>query len=163
MFITKINIMRISSRKKALRLLLNVICVTLLAFSAFSVAIASTDVWVANGDDTVTDLATGLMWQQQDDDITRDHTTAVSYCQNLSLAGHADWRLPNIKELNSIVDFRQSEPAIDTTAFPNTNSTQFWSASSLAINTNLAWSVEFAFGVVFALGKTDVLLVRCVR
>ena len=68
--------------------------VSLLAFGISTSLMAATDVWVANGDGTVTDVATGLMWQQQDDGIIRDHADAITFCQNLSLAGHADWRLP---------------------------------------------------------------------
>ena len=71
-----------------------------------------------NGDGTVIDLATGLMWQQADDGETRNWEDALSYAENLSLAGHDDWRLPNAHELQSIVDYQRSiqstgSPAID--------------------------------------------------
>lgn len=71
-----------------------------------------------NGDGTITDNATGLMWQQADDGTTRDWENALSYAENLSLAGHSDWRLPNAKELHSILDYTRSRsttssPAID--------------------------------------------------
>lgn len=71
-----------------------------------------------NGDGTVTDLATGLMWQQTDDGETRNWEDALSYAENLNLAEHDDWRLPNAHELQSIVDYQRSmqstgSPAID--------------------------------------------------
>jgi len=71
-----------------------------------------------NGDGTVTDLATGLMWQQMDDGLGRNWEEALDYSQNLTLAGHDDWRLPNTHELQSIVDYTRSmqetgSPAID--------------------------------------------------
>jgi hypothetical protein len=71
-----------------------------------------------NGDGTVTDSATGLMWQKADDGILRNWENALLYCENLSLADHSDWRLPNAKELQSIVDYNRSpdftnSPAID--------------------------------------------------
>jgi hypothetical protein len=58
-----------------------------------------------NGDGTVTDNVTGLMWQQEDDDTTRTWDEACSYCDELALAGYSDWRLASKKELMSIVDY----------------------------------------------------------
>lgn len=74
--------------------------------------------FVDNKDGTITDLATGLMWQQSDDSITRNWENALDYCENLEYAGYDDWRLPNSKELQSIVDYTKSpqtsnSPAID--------------------------------------------------
>ncbi len=62
------------------------------------------------GDGTVTDAATGLMWQQANGeenpgDYQFDWRNALSYCEDLSLAGYDDWRLPDVKELQSIVDY----------------------------------------------------------
>jgi len=61
-----------------------------------------------NGDQTVSDLATGLMWQQADDGIPRNWEDALAYAENLDLAGHQNWRLPNAKELHSIVDYTRA-------------------------------------------------------
>jgi hypothetical protein len=74
--------------------------------------------FVNNGDGTITDTATALMWQQADDGIARDWKTALAYAENLNLAKYSDWRLPNAKELQSIVDYTRSpsftnSPAID--------------------------------------------------
>jgi hypothetical protein len=74
--------------------------------------------FVDNGDGTISDLATGLMWQKADDSTTRDWEDALSYAENLVLAGYDDWRLPDSKELQSIVDYSRcpqatSSPAID--------------------------------------------------
>ena len=71
-----------------------------------------------NGDGTITDLATGLMWQQADDGTARDWEEALSYAEQLELGGYSDWRLPNAKELQSIVDYTRcpditGSPAID--------------------------------------------------
>ncbi|MCG8698951.1 MAG: DUF1566 domain-containing protein [Bacteroidales bacterium] len=71
-----------------------------------------------NNDGTISDLATGLMWQQADDGTARNWEEALAYAVNLDLAGYDDWRLPNIKELQSIVDYTRSpqttnSPAID--------------------------------------------------
>ncbi|MEA2029129.1 MAG: DUF1566 domain-containing protein [Campylobacterota bacterium] len=68
---------------------------------------------VDNGNETISDSATGLMWQKSDNGNSVDWDSAISYCENLSLANHSDWRLPNAKELHSIVDYTRSP---DTTA-----------------------------------------------
>jgi len=132
------------------------------AFLATSVS-ATKDTWFANGDGTVTDFATGLIWQQRDDAIGRTHADAITYCQGLNLAGASDWRLPNIKELTSIVDYRSDSPAIDVVAFPETIQT-YWSATPDASNANSAWFVFFIGGSVEVVPKTaSSLLSRCVR
>lgn len=74
--------------------------------------------FVDNGNGTVSDPATGLMWQKADDGIGKDWEEALAYAENLNLAEHSDWRLPNAKELQSIVDYSRSpqttnSPAID--------------------------------------------------
>lgn len=74
--------------------------------------------FAGNGDGTVTDLATGLMWAQADSGRSCDWRGALGYARDLILAGHDDWRLPNAKELQSIVDYARapdvtSSPAID--------------------------------------------------
>jgi hypothetical protein len=61
-----------------------------------------------NGDGTISDQATGLMWQQADDGVARNWQGALAYAEGLTLAGHDDWRLPNAKELQSIVDYTRS-------------------------------------------------------
>ena len=74
--------------------------------------------FVDNSDGTITDRATGLMWQQADDGTARDWEESLEYAEGLELAGNDDWRLPSIKELHSIVDYTRSpatssSPAID--------------------------------------------------
>lgn len=73
---------------------------------------------VDNGDGTITDNATGLMWQQADDGQARDWSESLTYAENSTHAGYSDWRLPNAKELHSIVNYNRSpettrSPAID--------------------------------------------------
>ena len=74
--------------------------------------------FIDNGDGTISDYATGLMWQKADDGKSKDWKEALNYAENNKLAEHLDWRLPNAKELQSIVDYSRSpqttnSPAID--------------------------------------------------
>ncbi|WOO39337.1 DUF1566 domain-containing protein [Rubellicoccus peritrichatus] len=74
--------------------------------------------FVDNNDGTVTDLATGLMWQKADSGAGMDWEDALSYAESLELAGYRDWRLPNAKELQSLIDYTRApgvtnSPAID--------------------------------------------------
>ncbi|MBC8420655.1 MAG: DUF1566 domain-containing protein, partial [Desulfobacterales bacterium] len=116
-----------------------------------------------NGNGTVTDLNTGLMWQQGDSQNASSRTwqEAGDYCSGYSLAGHSDWRLPNRRELMSIVDYGRYNPAIDTAYFPNCGSSGYWSDSTYAGDSNQAWAVDFYFGYV--LNKASNNYVRCVR
>ena len=124
---------------------------------------ARDSVFKNNGNDTMTDLATGLTWQRQDDNNEREWAAAHSYCQALSLGGKTNWRVPNIKELQSIVDNRITDPAIDPNAFPGTNSSSYWSATTYSLNSGSAWFVAFRTGAVSSSSKSVSNYVRCVR
>jgi len=63
-----------------------------------------------------------------------------------SLCGATNWRMPTRKELRSLVSYDRSNPVIDTTYFPNTASSSYWSSSPYAPNSNVAWFVGFNFG-----------------
>ncbi|MCP3850919.1 MAG: DUF1566 domain-containing protein [Gammaproteobacteria bacterium] len=118
-----------------------------------------------NGNGTVTDFATGLTWQQSDahNGSDRTHSAAITYCDDLSLAG-GGWRLPAIKELSSIVDLRRTGPSVDLNYLPSTKSSLYWSASSYAYDSNNAWLVNFNYGYVAAFNLTNnTFYVRCVR
>jgi len=64
--------------------------------------------FVDNGDGTISDKATGLMWQKSDNGEGLNWKNALMYAENLTLANYDDWRLPNAKELQSIVDYTRS-------------------------------------------------------
>lgn len=67
-----------------------------------------------NSDGTVTDTATGLMWQQDDSGAGMVWGDGLVYAENLEVGGYTDWRLPNVKELQSIVDYTHSPSASDS-------------------------------------------------
>lgn len=114
-----------------------------------------------NGDATVSDLATGLMWQQADDGNSYDWEEALDYAENLELASYDDWRLPNAKELQSIVDYTRSpqttnspaiDPVFETTEINDTDGNAgqypyFWTGTSHLDGTNpYSTAVYIAFG-----------------
>ena len=105
----------------------------------------------------------GLMWQDNEDakTIQRDWTGAKEYCEDLTLGGLYDWRLPNIDELKSIVDEDRS-PTIKK-EFRNTASSHYWSSTTHAGVTDYAWSLYFRYGYQDGYVKTGNNYVRCVR
>jgi hypothetical protein len=133
-----------------------------------------------NGDGTVTDNRTGLTWKRcSEGQIRLDCTggAAVQYTWPDALArakevndsggfaGHADWRVPNIKELRSLVERQCVLPAINAQVFPGTPVNSFWSSSPYAGSGsgNSAWSVDFFDGGDAALLKSSAFFVRLVR
>jgi len=69
-----------------------------------------------NGNGTITDDATGLMWMQNDNGLPVLWENALSYAENYSFAGHSDWRLPDAKELQSILDYSRSPATTNSAA-----------------------------------------------
>ena len=122
----------------------------------------SFDHFVINGDGTVTDTVTGLMWQQATDG-SMNWEAAISHCEALSLAGYDDWRLPNRRELRSIVDYSRYNPAIDTAVFPGTVSFYYWSSTTGVGSMSGAWSVGFNDDGDDWSSKSDSNYVRAVR
>ena len=88
---------------------------------------------------------------------------ALKYCSNLTMDGKSDWRLPNVKELQSIVKYISPAPTIDTTSFLNTKSDGYWSATTYASSPTNAWVVTFYDGNVYSNTKSYSYYVRCVR
>lgn len=69
-----------------------------------------------NGNGTVTDNSSDLMWQKSDSQKGLDWNGSLEYCEELQLAGYSDWRLPNAKELQYIVDYSKSPDATGSAA-----------------------------------------------
>jgi hypothetical protein len=130
--------------------------------------------YTAPGDGTVTDSQTGLMWKQCSegqsgadcgDGWVTGHTwrEALQQAEASSFAGYSDWRLPNIKELSSLVERRCNSLAISIYYFPNTASLYYWSSSPHAFDSGNAWFVYFGSGHDGAYYKDYRLAVRLVR
>lgn len=120
-----------------------------------------------NGDGTVTDKNTRLMWMrcsvgQSWDTVNSNCTSststyhwidALSTAQGDSFASKSDWRLPNIKELSSITEQACYNPSINETIFPSTAIGHYWSGSQSANGSDNAWSVHFNVGASYSYDK----------
>lgn len=129
-----------------------------------------------NGDGTVTDPRTGLMWERcsqgQDALSCAGDVEAPDWHGALHAAadaaaqgrhGYTGWRLPNVKELAGLLDARQGRPAIDVSGFPNTPDAAYWTATTDAKEPGMAWAVFFGNASVFAVDKSTAARVRLVR
>ena len=125
---------------------------TWLCIFCFIFLMVATVVWakpdsayIDNGNGTVTDIETGLMWQQEGT-MDLDWSEARSYCSGLSLAGYTDWQLPTLDELATLVD-TSWEPTINPTFFPGTAPYFYWSRS-------------FCDLIIYFAGSMDMMAVR---
>ncbi len=127
---------------------------------------------------TVLDNSTGLRWTRcsmtsnkeidNSENCTQAHakyqfTDAIEACENLTYAGISTWRLPNIRELQSIVTNYQYKPVmINVHAFPNTEAGHYWSSTTYndtqaGVNSDArehAFTIDFQYGNVFVMNKT---------
>ncbi len=117
---------------------------------------------VDNGDGTVTDAAGGLMWQQTSMEPA-DWMNALSISEELYLAGFDDWRLPTIKEIQSIIDYETSNPATFLYVFPDTAASGYWSSTTDSGKPGDAWNADFGTGSIQTAGKDEKLYIRAVR
>ncbi len=112
---------------------------------------------------TVTDETSGLMFQA-DEQEPMTWKQALKYCQGLQLGGFTDWRLPNIKELLSIVVFRDKLPLVNSRFFPGARAGAYWSSTTCEDAPYMAWVVDFSNGKPYRGGfKNRRYFVRAVR
>lgn len=118
--------------------------------------------YTVNNDGTVTDNETDLMWMQCSEGQTWESDGAAGNCTGTAtthtwdaahalangkaFAGYSDWRLPDIKELASLTAEDRYEPAINSTIFPATPYSGFWSGSPYAYFSGYSWFVSFYYG-----------------
>ena len=102
--------------------------------------------FIINGDGTVTDTITGLMWQQADGgEMTIEN--AVIYCSTLTLAGYTDWRLPNAHESFSILNHQNVNPSLDNTVFPTSLAEYWWTSDRQPNDSSKVWVTNGGGGV----------------
>ena len=140
-----------------------------------------------NGDGTITDNNTGRMWEKKSADGTiHDKDTTYTWANAFAVhiaglnagggfAGHTDWRLPNVKELQSIVNYENFNPSVSSAFNTSCSATCtvltcsctaapfYWSSSTIANDPTSAWVVSFFIGIELANGKGSISVVRAVR
>ena len=111
-----------------------------------------------NGNGTITDNLTGLMWAKNAQQIsgTKTCSEAITACNNLNYAYYTDWRLPNLRELNSLIHYGFSNPTLPNTAgtgkwtegdpFSNVPSDYYWSSTTSISYDSHAWIVNIVHG-----------------
>ncbi len=120
--------------------------------------------FIDNGDGTVTDEATGLMWQK-DTNKRMGPKDAENYIAGMDLAGYTDWRLPNIKELNTILNLDEAKDNwfFDVFPVPENEKMLHYSACDL-FERHYAWVTNFTYGYDgYYGGRSAPLLSRAVR
>jgi len=118
---------------------------------------------IDNGDGTITDYTTGLMWQKSVSDNELNFEKAKAYAQGLNnkrFAGYNDWRIPTIDELKSLIT--KNKFLNDLFIDPIFDSKQTWCWSS-STQDNKAWSVYFYYGKEYSCNKSYPYYVRAVR
>ena len=126
--------------------------------------------FIDNKDGTITDSKTGLIWvKNPHTDLPEEFKSympwkqAIETCKVLNYAGHKDWRLPTIEELRELVDYTRRQPAINTSIFPDTKSSYYWTSTTYADFSDDAWIVSFYNGSTGVGDKTNEYYVRPVR
>lgn len=113
--------------------------------------------------DTVTDARTGLRWQRSAPATLYPKAEgAAAYCQGLTLSGVTNFRLPTVKELNTLIDESSVGPAIDKASFPGTASEWYWTASPYVGLTGYSWAVSFGDGASY-INVSGKGIARCVK
>ena len=123
----------------------------------------------------VTDGRTGLVWRRCAEGMaaaggtctgtasTFTHELALARARDQATSTSVAWRLPNVKELASIVDRSKSNSTIDAVAFPATPANAFWSSSPIVGSAGYAWYVGFGGGNGFGFNRSNAFPVRLVR
>jgi len=137
-----------------------------------------TEDFLTHPDGTAIHLVTGLMWKRCAEGQTWNSGsctesgwasmfTWMSALQHAhaesAFAGYDDWRLPNIKELGTIVEISCSAPAINAAVFPGAPGGLFWSSSPNFSDSGKAWPIQFTHGISYPAEKSSMASVRLVR
>ncbi|MEE9345435.1 MAG: DUF1566 domain-containing protein [Methylococcales bacterium] len=124
-------------------------------------ATTPTSRFIIHSNSTVTDTNTGLMWKRCVEGKSGDHCLegeplpvrwkdSFQQAASSDFAGYTDWRVPNIKELRSIVEHQCYDPAINLTVFPGDTGEDMWSSSPFADGPASAWIIYFYDGYAYS-------------
>lgn len=126
-----------------------------------------------NGNGTITDNATGLLWQKCSMGQANDATcsgavttaawaAAMSYCETLTLGGRSDWRLPSATELRGLVDETRYNPVVNSAFFPSTPASYYNTSTTSASGATSMVYITMSSGRMNANNKNNLYAVRCV-
>ena len=114
----------------------------------------------------VVDNKTRLEWQNQSINKTAmgNWLESITYCKDLILDTKDDWRLPNINELKSLIDYTENSPSVVSILADTTANKRYWSSTTYSISTDNGYMVDFSSGMIYYKNKsTHEGNVRCVR
>jgi hypothetical protein len=135
-------------------------------------------IYIIHDDGTVTDTRSGLMWKRCSEGQTlagntctgtvarQNWANTLAGAEASSFAGYTDWRLPNVKELGSLVETCRANPSINISVFPNTPLTPnpaFWTSSPTANLEGSAWFIGFDVGYALRSLRGGQAMARLVR
>lgn len=129
--------------------------------------------FVNNGNGTITDTVTRLTWKRCSEGLSGNNcesgsATAYTWADALSsaaastFAGNKEWRLPTIQELDSIIEYKCTMPAVNADIFPATRISNYWSATPFAGYPGGSWNINFNDGSHESCSKNWSLFVRLV-
>lgn len=130
-----------------------------------------TSQYVQHANGTATDSQTDLMWYmctiECDTPTVYTWEEALNYVEKFNAevksAGYTDWRLPNIRELATLVELQCFRPAINVSVFPDTLPSHYWSSSPYKFYPHYSWYLNFEDGVYTYGDRTDKKHIRLVR
>jgi Protein of unknown function (DUF1566)/Bacterial TSP3 repeat len=123
---------------------------------------------IDNGNGTVDDQVTGLLWQQESPDALYNVVEADAYCNGLVLGGHTDWRLPDNQELMTLFHYDSSSVKIESDIFPGTSRAIYWSSATQETEGSDGqpwlrnWGAYYKYGFMFLADDELLGRVRCV-
>lgn len=126
------------------------------------------DRFTDNGDGTITDNATNLMWPDDangaggNNGVTANWNDAIDYAEGLSFAGHDDWRLPNAHEFMTLVDYAVTLLTVNT-IIQNAQGGSWWTSSTDVGLTDRAWACLSTFAFYNTNPKTNLFNFFCCR
>ena len=121
------------------------------------------NLYTDNGDGSILDNRTNLVWQKIPNSNPMTWEAALQYAENLTLGNDSNWRLPNIKELQSLNDESYVNPSVNPSFFNNMGVRKYWSSTTQQNQSANAWYWNTQYGITAYEAKSNSNFVICVR